>query len=154
MKEKIKVLMVCHGNICRSPMAKYILKHLVESRGIADDFYIDSCATSYEEIGNPVYPPARQELARHGISCKGHAARKLVKADFIEYDYIIAMEQFNLRNIRREFGEELAGQVSLLLDYTDTPGDIDDPWYSGGFDVTYQEIVKGCEGLLKHLGYS
>ena len=150
----IKVLFVCHGNICRSPMAKYILKHLVESRDIEDDFYIDSCATSYEEIGNPVYPPARQELARHGISCKGHAARKLVKADFIEYDYIIAMEQFNLRNIRREFGEELAGQVSLLLDYTDTPGDIDDPWYSGGFDVTYQEIVKGCEGLLKHLGYS
>ena len=96
---------------------------------------------------------ARQELARHDISCKGHAARKLVKADFSEYDYLIAMEQYNLRNIRREFGEELTSQVSLLLDYTDTPGDIDDPWYSGGFDVTYKEIVKGCEGFLKHLGY-
>ena len=103
----IKILFVCHGNICRSPMAKYIFKDMVEKRGIAGDFYIDSCATSYEEIGNPVYPPACQELARHGISCKGHAARKLVKADFMEYDYLIAMEQYNLRNIRREFGEEL-----------------------------------------------
>lgn len=149
----IKVLMICHGNICRSPMAKYILQDIVEKRGIAADFYIDSCATSYEEIGNPVYPPARQELSRHGISCKGHAARKLVKADFEEFDYLIAMEQYNLRNIRREFGDELTSKVSLLLDYTDTPGDIEDPWYSGGFDATYKEIVRGCEGLLAHLGY-
>lgn len=149
----IKVNFICHGNICRSPMAKYIFKDMVEKRGIADDFIIDSCATSYEEIGNPVYPPARQELARHGISCNGHAARKLLKSDFIEYDYLIAMEQYNLRNIRREFGDALAKQVSLLLDYTDTPGDIDDPWYSSGFDVTYKEIVKGCEGFLTYLGY-
>ena len=149
----ISILFICHGNICRSPMAEFVFKDMVEKRGIAGDFYIDSCATSYEEIGNPVYPPARQELARHGIGCKGHAARKLVKADFMEYDYLIAMEQYNVRNIRREFGEELAGQVSLLLDFTDTPRDIDDPWYSGGFDVTYQEIVKGCEGFLSHLGY-
>lgn len=148
----IKVLFICHGNICRSPMAKYILQDIVNTRSIADKFYIDSCATSYEEIGNPVYPPAKAELARHGISCKGHAARKLVKADFEEFDYLIAMEQYNLRNIRREFGDALTNQVSLLLDYTDTPGDIDDPWYSGGFDVTYCEIVKGCEGLLQHLG--
>lgn len=148
----IKILFVCHGNICRSPMAKYILQNLVTTRGIAADFHIDSAATSYEEIGNPVYPPARQELARHGITCKDHAARKLVKADFAEYDYLIAMEQYNLRNIQREFGSELAKQVSLLLDYTDTPGDIDDPWYSGGFDVTYKEILRGCEGLLIHLG--
>lgn len=153
MQRKIKVLMICHGNICRSPMAKYILKDIVEKRGIAEDFYIDSCATSYEEIGNPVYPPARSELAKHGISCNGHAARKLVKSDFEEFDYLIAMEQYNLRNIRREFGEELTSKVSLLLDYTDTPGDIDDPWYSGGFDVTYKEIVRGCKGLLEHLGY-
>lgn len=153
MQRKIKVLMICHGNICRSPMAKYILQDMVEKRGIAGDFYIDSCATSYEEIGNPVYPPARQELSRHGISCKGHAARKLVKADFEEFDYLIAMEQYNIRNIRREFGEELTNKVSLLLDYTDTPGDIDDPWYSGGFDATYRDIVRGCEGLLRDMGY-
>ena len=149
----IKVLFICHGNICRSPMAAYTLQHLVNMRDIADHFYIDSAATSYEEIGKPVYPPAKAELASHGISCKGHAARKLVKKDFEEFDYLIAMEQYNLRNIQRDFGPELTSQVSLLLDYTDTPGDIDDPWYSGGFDVTYRDIERGCEGLLKHLGW-
>ena len=144
----IKVLFVCHGNICRSPMAEYILKDMVRKNGLEDKFYIESAATSYEEIGNPVYPPARAELAKHGIGCRGHAARKLVKADFEEFDYLIAMEEYNLRNIRREFGEALAKKVSLLLDYTDMPGDIDDPWYTGSFDVTYNEIVMGCEGFL------
>ena len=148
MKNKIKVLMVCHGNICRSPMAEYILKDMVQKNGLENKFYIESAATSYEEIGNPVYPPARAELAKHGIGCRGHAARKLVKADFEEFDYLIAMEEYNLRNIRREFGEALAKKVSLLLDYTDMPGDIDDPWYTGSFDVTYNEIVMGCEGFL------
>ena len=144
----IKVLFICHGNICRSPMAEYILKDMVRKNGLEDKLYIESAATSYEEIGNPVYPPARAELAKHGIGCKGHAARKLVKADFEEFDYLIAMEEYNLRNIRREFGEALAKKVSLLLDYTDMPGDIDDPWYTGSFDVTYNEIVMGCEGFL------
>ena len=144
----IKVLFICHGNICRSPMAEYILKDMVRKNGLENKFYIESAATSYEEIGNPVYPPARAELAKHGIGCKGHAARKLVKADFEEFDYLIAMEEYNLRNIRREFGEALAKKVSLLLDYTDMPGDIDDPWYTGSFDVTYNEIVMGCEGFL------
>ena len=147
----IKVLFICHGNICRSPMSKYIFKDMVEKRGLSHEFYIDSCATSYEEIGNPVYPPARQELNKHGISCNGHAARKLIKSDFEEFDYLIAMEQYNLRNIRREFGDELASKVTLLLDYTDTPGDIDDPWYSGGFDITYKEIVHGCDSFLSQL---
>lgn len=144
----IRVLFVCHGNICRSPMAEYILKDMVRKNGLEDKFYIESAATSYEEIGNPVYPPARAELAKHGIGCRGHSARKLVKADFEEFDYLIAMEEYNLRNIRREFGEALAKKVSLLLDYTDMPGDIDDPWYTGSFDVTYNEIVMGCEGFL------
>ena len=144
----IKVVFICHGNICRSPMAEYILKDMVRKNGLEDKFYIESAATSYEEIGNPVYPPARAELAKHGIGCRGHAARKLVKADFEEFDYLIAMEEYNLRNIRREFGEALAKKVSLLLDYTDMPGDIDDPWYTGSFDVTYNEIVMGCEGFL------
>lgn len=148
MPNKIKVLFICHGNICRSPMAEYILKDMVRKNGLEDKFYIESAATSYEEIGNPVYPPARAELAKHGIGCRGHAARKLVKADFEEFDYLIAMEEYNLRNIRREFGEALAKKVSLLLDYTDMPGDIDDPWYTGSFDVTYNEIVMGCEGFL------
>ena len=144
----IKILFICHGNICRSPMAEYILKDMVRKYGLEEKFYIESAATSYEEIGKPGYPPARAELAKHGIGCRGHAARKLVKADFEEFDYLIAMEEYNLRNIRREFGEALAKKVSLLLDYTDMPGDIDDPWYTGSFDVTYNEIVMGCEGFL------
>ena len=145
----IKILFVCHGNICRSPMAEFILKDMITARGMDDKFHIESAATSYEEIGNPVYPPARTELAKHGISCAGKTARKLMKSDFKEFDYLIAMEEYNLRNIRREFGAQLTEQVTLLLDYTDTPGDIDDPWYTGSFDVTYREIVAGCEGFLE-----
>ena len=149
----IKVLFICHGNICRSPMAEFVLKKLVHDRRLDSNFHIESAATSYEEIGNPVYPPARRELAKHGINCDGKRARKLIKADFAEYDYLIAMEQYNLRNIRREFGPELTERVSLLLDYTDTPGDIDDPWYTGNFGLTYDQVVKGCEGFLQQLGY-
>lgn len=147
----IRVLFVCHGNICRSPMAEFILKDMVATRGMEAKFDIESAATSYEEIGNPVYPPARAELAKHGISCAGKTARKLVKSDFSEFDYLIAMEEYNLRNIRREFGAELSEQVKLLLDYTESPGDIADPWYTGSFDVTYREIVAGCEGFLERL---
>ena len=149
----IRVLFICHGNICRSPMAEFVLKKLVTDRHLDAQFHIESSATSYEEIGNPVYPPARRELAKHGISCDGTRARKLVKADFTEFDYLIAMEEYNLRNIRREFGPELAEQVHLLLDYTDKPGDIADPWYTGNFTITYDEIVQGCEGFLASLGY-
>lgn len=147
----VKVLFICHGNICRSPMAEFILKDMTAARGIAGRFHIESAATSYEEIGNPVYPPARAELARHGISCAGKQARKLRKADFENFDYLIAMEGYNLRNIRREFGEALTRRVSLLLDYTDHPGDIDDPWYTGAFDVAYRQIAEGCEGFLAHI---
>lgn len=147
----IKVLFICHGNICRSPMAEFVLKDMVEKRGIAQQFEIASAATSYEEIGNPVYPPAKAELAKHGIDCSGKRAQKLRKADFEEFDYLIAMESFNLRNIRREFGKELTEQVNLLLDYTDRPGDIDDPWYTGAFELTYDEIVAGCQGFLQYL---
>ena len=150
----IKVLFLCHGNICRSPMAEFILKDLTATHNLTHQFYIESAATSYEEIGNPVYPPARRVLAGHGISCEGKRARKLVRADFEEFDYLIAMEEYNLRNIRREFGGELAGRVSLLLDYTDQPGDIDDPWYTGKFELTYDEIESGCLGFLKHCGFA
>lgn len=148
----IKILFICHGNICRSPMAEFILKDLVSTHKLTTQFHIESAATSYEEIGNPVYPPAHRVLAAHGISCEGKRARKLVRSDFEEFDYLIAMEEYNLRNIKREFGEALAEKVTRLLDYTEQPGDIDDPWYTGKFELTYEEIEAGCLGFLKYCG--
>lgn len=148
----LKILFICHGNICRSPIAEFVLKDLVSRYHLSEKFHIESAATSYEEVGNPVYPPARRELAKHGISCDGKRARKLIKSDFNDFDYLIAMEQYNIRNIRREFGTALAERVTLLLDYTDIPGDIDDPWYTGNFAQTYDEVLKGCEGFLRQLG--
>lgn len=152
----IRVLMICHGNICRSPMAEFILKDMVEKRGLSEQFYIASAATSTEEIwngiGEPVYPPAREELAKHGISCKGKRAVQVTKKDYGQYDYLICMDTNNLRNLARIIGQDTEHKVSLLLDYTDRPGTaIADPWYTGNFEVTYWDIVQGCEGLLKHL---
>ena len=153
---KIKILFVCHGNICRSPMAEFILKDMVAKAGIADRFYIASAATSREEIwgdvGNPVYPPARQELAAHGISCDGKRAVQVTKQDYGMYDYLICMDRNNLRNLERITGPDKDGKVSLLLDYTKRQGaSIADPWYTGDFTTTYREIVCGCEGFLAYL---
>lgn len=152
----IKVLFICHGNICRSPMAEFILKDMVQKRGIADHFYIASAATSTEEIwngiGNPVYPPAREELAKHGISCAGKRAVQVTKADYDEYDYLICMDSNNLRNLSRIIGPDKDGKVSLLLDYAGRTGQsIADPWYTGNFALTYTDVVEGCEGLLNYL---
>ena len=151
----IKVLFVCHGNICRSPMAEFILKDMVEKRGVADRFLIASCATSTEEIwngiGNPVYPPARKELARHGISCEGKRAVQLTKSDYENYDYLICMDENNLRNMLRMLGGDPKGKISKLMDHTNRPGDVADPWYTGNFEVTYTDIVEGCEALLNEL---
>ena len=152
----IKVLFICHGNICRSPMAEFILKDMVQKRGIADRFYIASAATSTEEIwngiGNPVYPPAREELAKHGISCAGKRAVQVTKADYDEYDYLICMDSNNLRNLSRIIGPDKDGKVSLLLDYAGRTGQsIADPWYTGNFALTYVDVVEGCEGLLNYL---
>ena len=153
---KIKILFVCHGNICRSPMAEFILKDMVQKRDIADRFYIASAATSTEEIwngiGNPVYPPAREELAKHGISCAGKRAVQVTKADYDEYDYLICMDSNNLRNLSRIIGPDKDGKVSLLLDYAGRTGQsIADPWYTGNFALTYTDVVEGCEGLLNYL---
>ena len=152
----IKVLFVCLGNICRSPMAEFVLKDMVQKQGIADQFYIASAATSSEEIyrgvGNPVYPPAKQELARHGISCEGKRAVQLVKSDYERYDYLIGMEDVNLRNMRRIFGEDREHKVYRLLEFTDEPErQIADPWYSGNFELTYRQIEEGCAAFLKWL---
>ena len=157
----IKVLFICHGNICRSPMAEFILKHMVTSRGIAADFHIASAATSNEEIGNHIYPPARAELSRHGIGSSRETdyglsqktARRIRRSDYTDYDYLIAMESYNIRNMRYEFGDDPEHKIHRLLDFTDRPGDIADPWYTGKFDITYAEIVKGCEAFLAYLGY-
>ncbi|WP_373215631.1 low molecular weight protein-tyrosine-phosphatase [Ruminococcus sp. 5_1_39BFAA] len=151
----IRVLFVCHGNICRSPMAEFIMKDMVEKRGLASEFYIASAATSTEEIwngvGNPVYPPAREELAKHGISCKGKRAIQIKKSDYNNYDYILGMDQWNMRNMMRILRSDPEGKVKLLLDYSDEPRDIADPWYTGDFALTYSDIVEGCEAFLRYL---
>ena len=147
------ILFVCHGNICRSPMAEMLLKHLVRQRGVADQFCIASCAVSREEIGNPVYPPARAELARHGVPCEKRGARQLTRQDYQDYDYLIAMDNWNIRLMQRILGGDPKGKCHLLMDFTARPGEVSDPWYSDRFDVAYQDILEGCEGLLKHLGY-
>ncbi|MBR5635949.1 MAG: low molecular weight phosphotyrosine protein phosphatase [Pseudobutyrivibrio sp.] len=149
----IKILMVCHGSICRSPMAKYVLQDMVDKRGIAQDFFIDCAAMTYEEIGNPVYPPVRQVLNAHGINCDGYAARHVRKDEYREYDIIIGMDAENMRDLSYEFGPDKDDKIYRLLDFTDRPRDIDDPWYTRKFDVCYDDVLRGCEGLLKHLGY-
>jgi len=149
----IKVLFICHGNICRSPMAEYMFKDLVEKKGISKDFLIDSAATSREEIGNPVYPPARNKLAGKGISCSGHRAKQVTEQNYDEFDYLIIMEGYNYNNLMRIIGSDSDGKVHKLLEYTGTNDDIDDPWYTGNFDITYREIEEGLEAFLEYLGY-
>ena len=146
-------MFVCHGNICRSPMAEFIFKDLAEKQGIADRFVVSSSATSTEEIwngvGNPVYPPAKAELAKHGLSCNGKRAVQLKKSDYDKYDIFIGMDSANIRNMLRIFGGDPDGKVRRMMDYTDRGGDVADPWYSDRFDVAYQDILEGCTALLK-----
>lgn len=146
-------MFVCHGNICRSPMAEFIFKDLAEKQGIADRFVITSSATSTEEIwngiGNPVYPPAKAELAKHGLSCNGKRAVQLKKSDYDKYDLFVGMDSANIRNMLRIFGGDPDGKVRKLMDYTGRGGDVADPWYSGRFDVAYRDIEEGCIALLK-----
>ena len=147
----IKILFICHGNICRSPMSQYILQDMVNKLHRSDDFEISSAATSTEEIGNPVYPPAKRKLAEHGISCEGHHARQMTRADYDYYDYLIVMDNWNLRNLKRFVPTDPKGKVYMLRDFTDQPGEIADPWYTGDFEITYQQVVAGCQGLLRHV---
>lgn len=149
----IKILFICHGNICRSPMAEFVMKDLVEKRGISRDFYIESAATSTEETGNPVYPPARRKLAEHGISCEGKHARQVTKRDYKDYDYLIVMDNWNMRNLRRMLGSDPDGKMFMLMSFAGSSGEVADPWYTGNFDATWNDVNAGCEGLLTYLGY-
>ena len=147
-----KILFVCHGNICRSPMAEFVMKDLARRKGLADMFVIASAATSREEIGNPVYPPARRKLAEHGISCAGHAARQMTRRDYEHFDRILGMDHANIRNIQRIAGGDPDGKIALLLDHAGRPGqEVADPWYTGDFDAAWEDILAGCEGLLAEL---
>lgn len=147
-----RIIFVCHGNICRSPMAEFVMKHLVRQAGCENKFEIASAATSTEEIGNEVYPPVRKKLAEHGISCAGKTARQLTKADYQHYDLVVAMDNNNLRNIDRLLGGDPQGKVSLLMAHAGQPHQqVADPWYTGDFDATWRDVLAGCQGLLAEL---
>ena len=148
----IKILFVCHGNICRSPMAEFIFKNMLEECGRSHQFTVKSAATSSEEIhmgnGKPVYPPAKAELARHGISCEGKTAVQLKKSDYDEYDMLIGMDSANIRNMHRICGGDPDKKIRKLMDYAGG-GDVADPWYTGDFEKTYADVVRGCTYLLE-----
>ena len=148
----IKILFVCHGNICRSPMAEFMMKDMVKDLGVADRFEIASAATSTEDLGNPVYPPARKKLAEHGISCKGHRARQMTKEDYGYYDYILFMDKWNVLGARKFIGLDKARKASLLLDHCGREGEqVADPWYTDDFDAAWDDIYAGCEGLIDEI---
>ncbi|MCM1286226.1 MAG: low molecular weight phosphotyrosine protein phosphatase [Acetobacter sp.] len=151
----IKIMFVCHGNICRSPMAEFIFKDMLKKQGIDSFFIVSSSATSTEEIfngvGNPVYPPAKRELAKHGLLCNDKRAVKMQKSDYDKYDYFIGMDSENIRNMNFIFDGDKDNKISKLMDYTDCGGDVADPWYSRRFDIAYRDIYEGCAGLIEKL---
>ena len=147
-----KILFVCHGNICRSTMAQFVFDYLARQQGRGAEFYLDSAATSTEELGNPVHPGTRRKLAQVGIPCPDHRARQLRKDEYGKFDLLIGMDQANLRNMHRMLGGDPEGKFHCLLDYAGRPGqNIADPWYTGNFDETYEDVLAGCQGLLAHL---
>ncbi len=143
-----RILFVCHGNICRSPMAEFVMKDLVRKAGREQEFHIESAATSTEELGNPVYPPARQKLAEHGLSCKGKTARQMTRRDYDACDLLIGMDTWNIRNMERISGGDPQHKIHRLLDYTQRSGDVADPWYTGNFEATWRDVSEGCQALL------
>lgn len=152
MKDLVRILFVCHGNICRSTMAEFVMKDLVERRGLAERFHIESAATSTEELGNPVHPGTRAILQREGIDCSGKVARQMRRSDYDSFDLIIGMDEQNIRNMLRILGGDAQGKVRKLLEFAGREGSIADPWYTGDFDTTYDDVLAGCVGLLGWLG--
>ena len=151
MMKKHKILFVCHGNICRSPMAEFVMKDLVRKAGMEDLFEIESAATSTEEIGNEVYPPAKRKLAEHNISCKGKTARQMTRHDYDRFDLLIGMDSWNFRNMNRICGGDPEMKIRLLMDFTDEPRDVADPWYTSNFEATWRDVSEGCQQLLDYL---
>lgn len=147
----IKILFICHGNICRSPLAEFVMKDIAAKAGLADCFIIASAATSTEEIGNPVHRGTREKLREHGISAAGKTAVQMKRSDYDKYDYLIGMDDWNIRNILRITGGDPEGKVHKLLEFAGRDGDIADPWYTGNFDETYEDVKAGCDGLWKML---
>ena len=147
----VKILFVCHGNICRSTMAQYVFEDMVRRQGLSDCFAVDSAATSREEIGNGVHPGTRRKLAEMGIPCGDHRARQVTKADYDDYDYLLIMDANNRRNLMRIIGTDSENKVHRLLDYSGQPRDIADPWYTGNFDITYDDIAEGGKDFLQYL---
>ena len=147
----IKVLFVCHGNICRSPMAEFVFKSMVADAGLSDMFHIESAATSREEIGNDIHPGTRQKLIENAVPFAKRGARQITKADYGKFDYVIGMDDANVRNIRRICGGDPEGKVYKLLDFAGKDRSIADPWYTGNFDETYDDVIEGCQGLMKEL---
>ena len=146
-----KVLFVCHGNICRSPMAEAVFRHMLEERGLGERFAVDSAAVSAEEIGNPVYPEANRTLVAHGLPASNHHAWQLTRADYDRYDFFIGMDQENIYRMRQIFGGDSQRKVGLLLAYTEHPREVEDPWYTGRFDRVFNLITQGCQALLEAL---
>ena len=147
----IKILFVCYGNICRSPMAEFIMKYLVDQRGLTNQFHIASAATSTEEIGSRVHHGTAAVLDRLGIDYSEKRARQMTKKDYQDYDMLIGMDDWNMRNMNRIAGGDPDGKLYLLMDFTDRPGEVADPWYTRNFEVTYRDVMDGCEGLLAYL---
>ena len=150
-KKMTKILFVCHGNICRSPMAEFLMKELVRQAGQAEAFCIASAATSAEELGNPVYPPVRRKLAEHGIDCSGKTARQLTRRDYEDWDLLIGMDEENMAGMRRLFGGDPEGKLHMLLEYAGLHQGVADPWYTRDFDAAWQDVTVGCTALLNRL---
>ena len=144
-----KILFVCHGNICRSPMAEFVMKDLIKKAHRENDFYIESAATSTEEIGNSVYPPARRKLAEHNISCTGKTARQMQRSDYDKFDMLVGMDSYNIRNMERICGGDPEGKIHLLKEFSGDYGDVADPWYTGNFEATWQDVLKACTAILE-----
>ena len=147
----IKVLFICHGNICRSPMAEFYMKDLVKRQGLEEKFHIESAATSTEEIGNPVHRGARKKLEEAGISCAGKTARQMRREDYGKFDYLIGMDSWNIRNMTRIAGGDPDGKIYKMMEFAGSGRDVADPWYTGDFETTWQDVAEGCQGLLKKI---